>query len=68
MPTQSQLPGAWLADLFRYNYCDECGGDIEHHDAIPLILGNWFAQCCYPPNEDGTYHPIIAAYRAARDA
>jgi len=52
----------WLAETFEYEYCEECGGDACHHKAIQ-VAGNWFAQCQYSRNEDGTLHPVIAAYR-----
>ncbi len=35
---------AFLQELFECEFCYECHGDIEHHDAIPF-LGNWFARC-----------------------
>ena len=34
----------WARDLFEFEYCDACGGDIEDHDYC-LLLGNWFAKC-----------------------
>ena len=37
-------PDVWLKEQFEYEYCAECGGDAEDHDAVPL-LGNWFARC-----------------------
>jgi hypothetical protein len=40
-------PGQWLAELFAYEYCGECGGDADDHDTIPFI-GNWFAVCRHP--------------------
>lgn len=52
----------WLVELFEYEYCAECGGDAEHHTAVPLF-GNWFARCDYPPDDDGNYHPVIASFR-----
>lgn len=39
-----QDPTEWLTELFEYEYCDECGGDTEDHDAVPF-MGNWFARC-----------------------
>lgn len=38
-------PDVWLREQFQHEYCGECGGDAEHHLAVPL-LGNWFAKCC----------------------
>lgn len=55
-------PMDWLAALFRYEYCVECGGDAEHHTAVPF-MGNPFARCDYPPSDAGEWHPIIVAYR-----
>lgn len=52
----------WLKELFEFEYCSECGGDAEHHTAIPL-MGNWFARCDYPPEKDGTFHPVIKRFR-----
>jgi hypothetical protein len=37
-------PQQWLAELFESEYCAECHGDVQDHDAAPFI-GNWFAQC-----------------------
>lgn len=37
-------PTKWLEELFEYEYCTECHGDLEDHDAIGL-MGNWFARC-----------------------
>ena len=53
----------WLAELFESEYCAECGGDAEHHTAVPF-LGNWFARCDYPcDDETGAVHPIITKFR-----
>jgi len=42
----------FLEKLFEFEYCAECGGDVEDHDAIPMNLGHysgwqilWFARC-----------------------
>jgi len=37
-------PQQWLKEQFECEYCAECGGDVEDHDAVPF-LGNWFAFC-----------------------
>jgi len=50
----------WLKEMFKYHYCENCGGDIIHHTAIPF-MGNWFARCDYPMNKDN-YHPVIKKY------
>lgn len=34
----------WLAELFEYEYCEECHGDTRDHDVID-VMGNWFARC-----------------------
>ena len=34
----------WLAELFQFEFCEECGHDAEDHIAVPF-LGNWFAIC-----------------------
>ena len=34
----------WAEQLFEFEYCGECGGDVKDHDYI-LILGHWFALC-----------------------
>jgi hypothetical protein len=53
----------WLEEQFEYSYCEECGGDTCHHTAVPF-MGNWFARCDYPrDDETGDQHPLIAAYR-----
>ena len=56
----------WLADLFEFEYCADCGGDADHHTAVPLH-GNWFAQCKFPRDDDGNYHPVIQTFRDALD-
>lgn len=57
-------PDAWLARQFECEYCAECGGDAQHHTAVPF-LGNWFARCDYPRNEkSGRVHPAIRRFRA----
>jgi hypothetical protein len=37
-------PHEWLVQQFEFEYCSECGGDENDHDAIPF-MGNWFARC-----------------------
>jgi hypothetical protein len=56
----------FLAELFAFEYCAECGGDACHHTAVPF-LGHWFARCDYAPADDGTPHQTVAAYRAQRE-
>jgi len=55
-------PQVWLKELFEFEYCSCCGGDAQHHTAIPFI-GNWFAQCNYPINKNGSFHPTIKSFR-----
>lgn len=52
----------WLARQFEFEFCEECSGDACHHTAIPF-LGNWFARCDFPPEDDGTPHETIQQYR-----
>lgn len=52
----------WLHQQFEHEYCEECGGDAQHHTAVPF-MGNWFARCDYPRTSDGEMHPHIAAFR-----
>lgn len=65
---ETQTANEWLAEQFEYNYCEECGGDAEHHTPVG-VLGNWFAFCLYPPSPETNweFHPVIAAYRAAKE-
>lgn len=63
MSNLTSSPAAWLDDLFEFEYCAECGGDSQHHTAIPLN-GNWFARCDYPMSNDSEiWHPKIQAFR-----
>jgi hypothetical protein len=58
----------WLKDFFEFENCDECGGDERHHTAVGT-LGNWFAYCNLPPNEEtGEFHPTIAEIRETEAA
>lgn len=34
----------WAADLFEFEYCSECDGDVADHLGL-MINGHWFAQC-----------------------
>jgi len=52
----------WLTDLFEYEFCSECGGDAEHHRVILSPVGNRFAQCQYPRDEDGCRNPVIKEF------
>ena len=39
----------FLEDLFGYEYCAECGGDIEDHIVVLDVLGLFHADCLNPP-------------------
>ena len=54
--------GEWLAQQFEFEYCAECGGDAQHHTAVPF-LGTWFARCDYPPDDTGKPHFVIRKFR-----
>lgn len=34
-----------IVEGFRYEVCDECGGDLDRHAIIPGPLGLPFARC-----------------------
>jgi hypothetical protein len=34
----------FLAELFEFEKCAECGGDAADHE-VGMVLGNWFAAC-----------------------
>jgi hypothetical protein len=38
-----------LADLFEYEYCADCGGDVEDHSVVLDVLGLFHAYCLKPP-------------------
>lgn len=46
---RGETPEEWLADLFEFEFCPECGGDAEDHEVclVPGI-GNFFARCRRP--------------------
>lgn len=52
----------FVTTLFSCEYCDECGGDAEHHSP-GIVMGSWFAVCRFPADEDGTLHRIISDFR-----
>jgi hypothetical protein len=67
MGNLNRKPEEWLRSQFEFSYCEECGGDAEHHTAVPF-MGNWFARCDYPPNEEtGELHPVVRAFREKAD-
>lgn len=48
MMIDGQTWAEWATDLFEFEYCAECGGDVDAH--VPLvIMGHWFAQCTAVP-------------------
>jgi len=51
---RDEKPEQWLADLFEFEFCLECGGDVEDHDVclVPGI-GNYFARCRRPDLTQG---------------
>jgi hypothetical protein len=38
----------FLEELFKYEYCAECGGDIEDHIVVFDVLGLFHAHCLKP--------------------
>ena len=54
---------AWLEQQFECEFCEECGGDVCHHTAVPF-MGNWFARCDFPRDDDGLMHPTVEKFRA----
>lgn len=43
-----ELRQAWLQMMFEHEYCDECGGDVEHHDCTADPFGLPHATCKLP--------------------
>jgi len=43
-----ETPEQWLADLFEFEFCPECGGDVEDHE-VRLVpgMGTYFARCLH---------------------
>ncbi|WP_274916837.1 hypothetical protein [Streptomyces sp. WZ-12] len=50
----------FLAELFEFEYCVECGGDAEHHTASPDMFGKWHAWC----DANGTSVPSEPGYHS----
>lgn len=50
---QPETPEEWLARLFEFEYCPECGGDAQDHEVclVPGI-GNYFARCLRADGRD----------------
>ena len=38
----------FLEELFEYEYCAECGGDVEDHIVALDVLGLFHAHCLKP--------------------
>ena len=38
----------FLEELFEYEYCAECGGDVEDHIVAHDVLGLFHAHCLKP--------------------
>ena len=57
----------WAASQFEFEYCEECGGDPQHHTPA-IVMGNWFAVCAYPPSKETDWktHPAIQAYQESQ--
>ena len=50
----SKPPQQWLADLFEFEYCPECGGDSQNHEVCLVPgMGTFFARCLRPGEGDG---------------
>lgn len=45
-------PADWLAELFEFEWCAECGRGAAGHTAVPF-MGNWFGRCDHAPQFDG---------------
>ena len=51
-----ETPERWLADLFEYEFCPECGGDDEDHEVCVVPgMGTFFARCLRPGMAQATY-------------
>jgi hypothetical protein len=45
MNVRELTAGQFLAELFEFEYCEHCGGDVADHVAAPDMFGNWHAWC-----------------------
>ncbi len=51
--TVRESPESWLEELFEFEVCEECGGDVEDHEVCVVPgIGTYFARCLKPPNDD----------------
>lgn len=66
----NQTPAEFLADLFEFEYCSECGGDAQHHTVCIGPFGLFFARCDFPPSAKTGWeqHPVIKRFRRRVDA
>jgi hypothetical protein len=61
---------AFLKELFEYEYCPECFGDVQHHQEVTTPgIGLPFAFCLYSPSEatGWEWHPVIKAFHTANE-
>lgn len=40
----------WAEELFEFEYCAECGGEVRDH-TYALLLGHWLARCKAVPSK-----------------
>lgn len=57
--TEGRTAEQFLAELFEFERCAECGGDVADHDAIPLMFGEYggpyfWARCKCDTTEEGS--------------
>ena len=49
----TETPESWLKRLFEFEYCDECGGDVEDHEVCLIPgMGTYFARCLRQPEDE----------------
>lgn len=41
---EGQTAAQWAEELFEFELCNECHGDVADHDYV-LVMGHWFARC-----------------------
>lgn len=42
----TETPDEWINELFEFNFCDVCGGDVEDHEVCLVPgMGTYFARC-----------------------
>ena len=68
MSEPEQTPQEWLESYFFDTYCDECGGDTEHHHVSYALFDLPRAICMFPPDEEtGNPHPTISAFKEKKE-